>query len=172
MNETNLKKLHPTETILKTMPSFIEAFVAFYGEEEREHITKKFNNMLVIGYSQPSSISSIINKSNKEKNEELTQEFLSKLTKETEEQEKLKKWLLNNNSFEYPYSLPINNYILYLNDPNVTEYTKKEVVKFLKQYHSETTIDNVDELIANGTFKSIDTIIPVYKEVLEKYQKY
>lgn len=172
MYETNLKKMHPTETILKAMPAFIEAFVAFYGEEERERITKKFTNMLVIGYSQPSSISNIIRENDKEKNEEITNEFLRKLSDSIEEQEKLKKWLLKDNSFEYSSSQPINDYILYLNNPDVSTYTKNNVVNFLKQYHSETTIENLDELIANGTFKSIDTIIHVYKESLEKYKKY
>lgn len=172
MYETNLKKMHPTETILKAMPAFIEAFVAFYGEEERERITKKFTNMLVIGYSQPSSISNIIRENDKEKNEEIINEFLRKLSDSIEEQEKLKKWLLKDNSFEYSSLQPINYYILYLNNPDISDYIKNNVVNFLKQYHSETTMENLDELIANGTFKSIDTIIDVYKESLEKYKKY
>ena len=172
MNEIIKRKLNPTETIKKSLPAIIEAFVSFYGESERERITSKFNNMLIIGYSKPENIINILNTSNKEKSNELINEFLNKLTSDKEEQEKLKKLFFDDNSFEHSTLQPINKYINYKKDPNVSNYTKIQIVNFLKQIYPEVTIDNLDELIKNKTFKNIDIIIPLYEKMLIEYQEY
>jgi len=174
MNETVRRKLNGTETILEFIPAYIEAFVSFYGEEERENITRKFNNMLVVGYSNPNDLSYIIRKSNKSKSEELINEFLNKFLQEKEEQEKFKKIFFKDNTFEYTSLMPIQNYIEY--KKNIGEYQslyiKKDVVEFLRHLNPETTVDNLDELISSGIFKNIDTIIPIYNQMLDEYKKY
>ena len=172
MNEIIKRKLNPTETIKKSLPAIIEAFVTFYGESERERITSKFNNMLIIGYSKPENIINILNTSDKEKSNKLINEFLNKLTSDKEEQEKLKKLFFDDNSFEFSTLQPINKYINYKKELNVNNYTKIQIVNFLKQIYPEVTIDNLDELIKNETFKNIDIIIPLYEKMLIEYQEY
>ena len=39
------------DTIKRKMPLLIETFVSFYGEEHRERIEKKFNDLVLFGYS-------------------------------------------------------------------------------------------------------------------------
>ena len=172
MNESFLRRLNPTETIINSLPAIIEAFVTFYGESERERITNKFKNILVIGYTQPSNISSTINKSNKEKSNILISEFLDRATKNEEEKEKLRKFFFDGYELENINMQPLYRYMTYIDGTNQTDYNKNKVVEFLKQIHPETTIDNLDELIKLGTFHSIDTIIPTYRQIYEKYQEY
>ena len=60
MNNQLYKKLKATDTITNALPRIIEAFTTFYGEQERERITEKFNNMLIIGYMNPEKISQLL----------------------------------------------------------------------------------------------------------------
>lgn len=172
MNDKYKRLLNPTEAILQSIPVFVEAFVTYYGEEERERITKTFNDMLVIGYTDPSNISHIINKSNKEKSNEIINNFLNKMISNKEERDKLIKVLFDNHELEYESLHPINNYMQYLDNDDVSTYQKEKTVSFLKQFYPETTIDNLDEMIKSGKFKNIDTIIPLYKEMLKEYKEY
>lgn len=48
--------LNGNEEIKKAIPLYIEAFVKFYGEEKRKEIEEKFNNLLCLGYQNPSAI--------------------------------------------------------------------------------------------------------------------
>lgn len=141
-------------------------------ESEREEITKKFQNMVVVGYNRPDGISNIIRTSDKQKSNELVQSFLERLSDKNEEQEKLKKLLLNNNELEFFGLHPLNKYISYISGENTSNYNKQEVVNFLSQRYKEVTVDNLDELIEQGTFKSVNAIIPLYEEMLKLYQAY
>ena len=172
MNDTFLRRLNPTETIINSLPAIIEAFVTFYGEPEREIITNKFKNILVIGYTQPNNISSTINQSNKEKSKILTDEFIDRLTQSEEEKEKLKKLFFDGYELEHITMHPLYRYMTYIDGTVKTDYNKQNVVNFLKQIHPETTIENLDELINVGTFHSIDIIVPIYRQIYEKYQEY
>lgn len=172
MNETTKKLLNPTETIIQNIPILIEAFVEFYGEENREYITTKFTNLIVIGYSLPNDVDAIIHQSDNQKSEEIKNEFLNKCTKNQEEIEKLKKYFFNDSSLKYDNLHPINKYIEYKENPEnrQNEYRKKEIVTFLKQIYKEVTMENLDELLEAGTFKNIDVFIPIYKLERKKYE--
>ncbi len=61
MLETYYRMLNPTETIQRAMPAITEAFVTFYGEENREFIEQKFRDILIIGYSSPATVKRILN---------------------------------------------------------------------------------------------------------------
>ena len=65
MNNQLYKKLNATNTITASLPRIIEAFTTFYGEQERERITEKFNNMIIIGYMSPEKISQILKEDKK-----------------------------------------------------------------------------------------------------------
>lgn len=172
MDERSRRLLNPTETIVSHLPLIIEAFVEFYGEEERENITNKFNHMLVIGYSNPHDINSMIIKIDNQKSDEIKESFLSRCATREEEKVKLKQLFFYNASLQHNNLHPINEYIEYKENPEENSYKRNNVVKFLKQIYPETTEENVDELIASGTFQSIDTLIPIYKEELNKYHKF
>ena len=172
MNEQILKKLNPTETIIKSLPAIIEAFVTFYGESERERITAKFQNMVVIGYSKVDNKRNLINQSNKEMSSMLIEKFLEKLTKDEDEREKLKKLFFDDYDFENATMHSINKYMAYKDGTNQSDHNRKSVVEFLKKVNRETTEENLDSLIESRTFKNIDIFLPLYRQVLEEYRRY
>ena len=62
VSETLYKMLEPTKTIKQSLPKIIEAFVTFYGEENREYIEEKFKNLIIVGYGLPDRLNTIISK--------------------------------------------------------------------------------------------------------------
>ena len=52
MNEETKRKLNSTQTIADNMDNIIEAFVTYYGEENRERITNRFSNMIIAGHTR------------------------------------------------------------------------------------------------------------------------
>jgi hypothetical protein len=54
-------RLNPSKVITNAMPSLIEAFVSFYGEDKREEIEERFNNVIIAGYVGYPTYKSIAN---------------------------------------------------------------------------------------------------------------
>jgi len=171
MNNQTYKKLNATETITTSLPRLIEAFTTFYGEEERERITEKFNNMLIIGYMSPEKITQLLREDKKQKSNELVETFLSKLDIPKEEFEKYKKIYFNKNELEYPTFHPIYNYVQYING-NKSEYHKNKVYEFLKQLYPYIELEDLDKSISSEIKKDINHILELYKEILTEYDKY
>ena len=90
MNDTLYRMLNSTETIEKSLPKIIEAFVIFYGEENREYIEQKFKDLIIIGYGLPDKLSSIIYEIKNNLTKELIEQFFEKIGI-TENNEELKK---------------------------------------------------------------------------------
>lgn len=63
--------LNGNEEIKKAISLYIEAFVKFYGEERRQEIEEKFNNLLCIGYQTPDAIKSGLRTLEEQKTKEL-----------------------------------------------------------------------------------------------------
>ena len=61
--------------IKKMLPTIIEAFVAYYGEDKRDEISTKFSNALVVSPISSESLSSLILKLKKDITSQLVEEF-------------------------------------------------------------------------------------------------
>lgn len=171
MNDITYKKLNATETITQALPRLIEAFTTFYGESERERITEKFNNMLIIGYMKPKIISQLLNEDKKQKSNELIEKFLNNLNIPKEEHQKFKKIFFDNSDIEYPNIHPIYKYVQYKNG-NKSDYYKQETYKFLKQLYPDITIDNLDKFIKSKKNTKLNEILEQYKNILTEYSEY
>lgn len=168
-NET-YKKLNATETIISSIPKIIEAFVTYYGEEERENIESKFKNLLVIGYSSPDEIMRLIHEDKKQKSSELINSLLNKLNISEDKKQEVVKIYFNDNSLEYTSLHPVYNYILYLNEGN--DYRKKQAIDFLSKIYPEITIDNIDEFIKSNKLVEINNFVKEYEEIIKQYNEY
>lgn len=60
MNEVILKYINAKETIYQKLPTIIESFISFYGENHRERITNIFKNMQIITYCKPEDMNDLI----------------------------------------------------------------------------------------------------------------
>lgn len=170
MDDFFYKRLNPTQTIKEFLPSLIEVFVAFYGEEERENIEKKFNNLLVVGYSSPKSISSILNHYRKKMSDDFVDKFLDNIKIGDFNKEQLKKCIFDNKELDYIYSHPIHSYLLY-KEGNKNVNVKEDVIKFLNNFYPEVTSDNLDHLIETDYFSEVDKVLESYRNLLEEYNK-
>lgn len=173
MSEESLKKLNSTQTIINTLPIIIEAFVTFYGESERKTIEEKFRNLLVIGYSKPTDMDSVIYEDKNKKSATLIEQFLNKLNIPEEEKNKFKQTIFANSTLEYVHSHPIYNYISYING-DTRFYYKNQTINFLSQLFPslQITEDNLDELIKQGKFQSLEATIELYNGIIEEYKEY
>lgn len=171
MNNQTYKKLNATDTITKAIPRIIEAFTTFYGEEERERITEKFNNMLIIGYMSPEQIERLLREDKKQKSDELVEMFLSKLNLPKEEHEKYKIIFFNKNELDYPTLHSLYHYVQYING-NKSEYHKNKVFEFLKQLYPNIELEDLDKSITPEIKKDLNNILELYKETLTEYDKY
>ena len=71
MNEQTKNKLNANDTLNNRIPQLIEIFVRYYGEEEREFITEKLQNCLLIAYTTMDDKIEIIKKNSRETKKEL-----------------------------------------------------------------------------------------------------
>lgn len=77
--ETLFKCLDSTKTLNDSLPMIIEAFLEFYGEENREYITQRFNNMIFAGYYNRGSLSTLISEIENKATDEILKEILKKV---------------------------------------------------------------------------------------------
>lgn len=173
MNDTLYKCLEPNKTIEEAIPSIIEAFVTFYGEENRTYIEEKFKNLVIVGYGLPERISGILYEIKKNKTNELKEKFFEKAGIK-EQRDSLESLLFSNYSFAYPSLMPLQNYINFLEENKYgkkDKYIRNKAVEFLEKFNSKVTEKNMDKLIKKGAFKEIDKLIPLYKEMLEEFKQ-
>lgn len=169
MNEITKRKLNPTETIKQAIPRLIEAFVMFYGESERENITKKFNNMIAFGYATPDDMLRTISNDLEKKSDELIQIFLSNLKNSPDKQEEFKKTILGGFELEYLNLHPIHSYILYLGG---NKNVKRDALKFVQNFFKDVNEENLDEYINNGNLDKLNEYANEYRKLIEQYGQY
>lgn len=161
-----------TENFIKQkMSSIIEAFVAFYGEDYRQRIVEKFANINLYCFRTFEQLEEIFTKTLEVESDKLEKEFLKRIGLEINEVNL--KIFFDGRSLMRHQHLPIQKYIDYLGcdeDDYFYNTYKEATVSFLKKFNSEVTLENLDELLADGKFKFIDDYISAYKEILAKYQ--
>lgn len=169
MNDYYQRILNPNDTLDKSIPKIIEAFVSFYGEEEREDITRKFYNLKAIGYGLTDNLDYFINSIKTLIGEQLVLEFV----KHFSEPDEMRKIFFAEYGFDFSSLMPFNYYFEHLNNMkknDVRSYTKEQALEFLKKFNSGVTLENMDSLISNGAFSELDKIIPKYQEYIQKYE--
>ena len=170
--------------IKKMLPTIIEAFVAYYGEDKRDEISTKFSNALVVSPISSESLSSLILKLKKDITSQLVEEF------EKNKHSNLSTNDLLGNIFNFDYYVPIK----YFNDfykEYINEYNNKNrnnnnlEIKFrraselISKINPKITLSNFyqylnDEEILNLVRDSelIDKIYNEYNEFLKDYDSY
>ena len=163
------KMLSPDETIKNAMPSIIEAFVSFYGEEKRSIIEEKFNELTIMPIQTPDVTSHIISKIKSDKTNELVSKFLKLIN--VQDNEKNRNIFFGDRllSFDFLYSLPINNLKLYY-EGDKRDNIKESVVDFLVNLGFEdVNKDNLDSLLSSNELSFIKDFVLNYNNVLSEY---
>lgn len=168
MNEYILKLINANEIIEKKKSKIIEAFITFYGENERERIATAFTNMKIITYCKPEEMELIIKYTEIEKIKEITKELLNKININNIDKETLNEILFENIN-EFDCISTLDAYIDYLNGDKTR---KQDTINLLNNFYQGINEENLDYLISINKFKEIDNIVTLYNEIIEKYKKF
>ena len=172
MLEFYLKQLNADKTLKDALPMIIEAFVDYYGEEERDNIEKKFYNTSYIGYINESNmLHALICIKN-----ELTKYLLLELENEFDVSEIEKELLFanNNTSLEFDTLLNISKIAKYIELEKLgkeVRFRKKRErgIETLNYYHFDVTLENVDEFLQSEKFSLMKTANADFYNMIMSY---
>ena len=168
MNEVILKYINAKETIYQKLPTIIESFISFYGENHRERITNIFKNMQIITYCKPEDMNDLIECTEIQKLEDLTTDLLNEINIENLDKLTLKEILFDNIT-EYDCISTLDSYNDYLSGD---KERLPETINLLKNFYPNVNETNIDELIQTNKFKELDNILSLYNQMLEKYEEF
>ena len=174
MSSFDVRKLKVNEYINNALPQIIEAFVEYYGEENREYITNRFNSMIMIGYGNPTNANGIISKIQSSISDRLLEDILNKMSIPEESKSEMKNILFGNYGIKTYSIMPIKKYEDFKrcskNDTRYQSYLTNAVT-FLKNLYPTVTNDNIVEMMESGAFSNIDAILEELISAQIKYEK-
>ncbi len=163
MEERLIKLLNCNEEFRNHIQDFIEIFVLYYGEEEREYIEEKFNSALLIGYLSENELEQVIYVLDYIKSNEIFQDIINKTPLNVTERELFGRDLRGNYTpFEFKTFHPINTYGLFYDECMLGEEGRKQ--KFYKIAY-ESLCERVKDISFEEYMQIVDT-----KEIPEKHQ--
>jgi len=168
MNEEILKKINFDETIQKSIKKITEAFISFYGEQEREQIIEKFNNMLIIGYCKPEDFFTQIETTEILKLRKLMEDFIERINIKNLDKDTLKRIFLD----EITESDCISSLESYIDYKNGNKYRLEDALTFLNKIYKDITKENIDTLIENNYFIELDNIIPLHNQNIKIFEEF
>ncbi len=166
-----LSNLDSTNVIKKSMPKIIDAFVMVYGEENRDLITEKLNNIMVVGYYDTDALFSLLYDEEHLLTDDIVKEVFKKHGIEYND-ENIDRYFGKTNTFKLPNLIPILSAYKYVElmrtDPN--ELMKKELkdkYENLLKYIPDLTYE--DFFNHNLSEEQIKKLPNYYRQNLDKY---
>ncbi len=154
-----LKALNSTEVLNNSIPKLIDAFVSFYGEENREFITHKFNNLMFVGYQDENVLSDLVLKIKNEKKDELLKDLFSKIGIEYNDNNA--RLYMGYNYLENLEYSPINKLNNYINEVKkgsklrIEEGNKKQYQRIIKYFPNLTYEDFINKRLTDEQEKRL-----------------
>ena len=160
------------DSILQTIiPDVIEAFVDFYGEEERANITNRFNSIITIGYLSLNSYSNLVYEAKKQVKAEAIKHFFKLLNMDYDED--LATILfgslstLENGFIGDYYKNRDNNY----SKSFIDDFVKK-IREYYESHGKVVSDDEICKMLDSYENVFIDSVAFEKKTFNEKYGKY
>lgn len=169
--------LNATNYLNNNINKIIDVFVNYYGEDKREEIMKKFNEILLIGYQSPSAASSLLLSEKKQISTELFKIAIEKSGVE----KNLYDSILNafNTTFEHlkysDFSLCYEFVSRYKTADPITyenDYRFGRIIDILKKIYPDINMDNVYNYLENGKLEFIKKINVAINEAKIEYDRY
>lgn len=170
ITETISQRFNASIIIREKLPQIIEAFVNFYGEEERDYIEDKFKKVFIVSYGSPKSYERIIEKNDKKVKDYLEEKLLADLKIPRNLKHRFLESLFGEHEI-FNNEAPIEEYIKYLNG-NISEISYPKIKKLLNYFGKNTNTDVLIRYIKNGGYEELDEVIKVYQKAKEEYNKY
>lgn len=170
ITETISQRFNASIIIREKLSQIIEAFVNFYGEEERDYIEDKFKNVFIVSYGSPKSYERIIEKNDKKVKDYLEEKLLADLKIPRNLKHRFLESLFGEHEI-FDNETPIEEYIKYLNG-NISEISYLRISKLLNYFGKNYNINTIKRHIKNGGYEELDEVIKVYQKAKEEYNKY
>ena len=148
--------------IIKNIPILIEVFTRFYGEENREDIENKFNNLVVAGYISPEGYSRVIFDEKKK----IANRCMDKFKEETGITSDEEIHTLFGYISDFSYT-PIIDRLTYNNN---TDIGKSFLLDFLSDYCGEKLPSLEDERVP-GLLEELNKILPYALKAKEEFNE-
>lgn len=175
------KSLNPTKTLNDSIPTLIDVFCMFYGEDKREYITEKFHHVVLIGVQKVDTMNSIIinikNNKSRELIEKVFREYGIDLTEEN-----INKYIGYSSSLEYPNSFGMIRIYQFIDEVLIgsegrrKREEEKRYLLFKNFIPNLTMEDFLNKNISNDDLKKLPNYIRMqldlyydYEDVEEKY---
>ena len=154
--DRSLKLINGLEEFEKSIPTFIEAFVEYYGENHRKEIEDKFSKARFIGYQTMSDLKSTINSFSQNITKELIEEIINKHDLNLEVKD-----LTRDNGFEFKNIQPINYLFNLLEENNLgvdgrLEESINSSLESYKRYIPDLTYEDLKEISKTGVIPNTE----------------
>ncbi len=170
ITETISQRFNASIIIREKLPQIIEAFVSFYGEEERDYIEDKFKKVFIVSYGSPKSYERIIEKNDKKVKDYLEEKLLADLKIPRNLKHRFLESLFG--EFEiFNNETPIEEYIKYLNN-DISEISYSKIKKLLNYFGKNTNADVLIKYIKKGGYEELNKVVETYQKIKEEYHKY
>lgn len=170
ITETISQRFNASIIIREKLPQIIEAFVNFYGEEERDYIEDKFKKVFIVSYGSPKSYERIIEKNDKKVKDYLEEKLLADLKIPRNLKHRFLESLFGECEI-FDNETPIEEYIKYLNG-NISEISYLRISKLLNYFGKNYNINIIKRHIKNGGYEELDEVVEIYQKIKEEYHKY
>ncbi len=170
MIDSYLKCLNSASILQSSIPKLIDLFTMFYGEDKRDLIAEKFNNMILFGYYDISSLSSMIINIQNEKTNEIVERIFKEVGIESIKENKEK--YVNVSSFEFPTLMPIMQAYEYI---SYVKLSPEERLQLEQKSRYETFLNFIPDLtldsFVNGKFtkEQLSQLPPYYINRLDSF---
>lgn len=154
--DRSLKLINGLEEFEKSIPTFIEAFVEYYGENHRKEIENKFSKARFIGYQTMGDLKSTINSFSQNITKELIEEIINKHDLNLEVKD-----LTRDNGFEFKNIQPINYLFNLLEENSLGADGRLEDVinsslESYKRYIPDLTYEDLKEISKTGVIPNTE----------------
>ena len=168
------RRLSPEITLQAFMPQITETFIEYYGEENRENIEKKFQNILLICTQTPNGLKSNLFKLKKDYSKELIRNFFDKTHLDYTEDNIKKIFGDYDPAFDYPRLLPIEKYIKIINDKDMPIYLKNSFLKDIKPFINlfYPSVEDIDAFVQTNDLTKLNRICNIYQDILNEYNSF
>ena len=162
--------LNGTQHLRNNLDKYIEAFVEYYGEEEREHIVEKFSDATFFLTISPEKLLQITTEANKEISDYLVKELIDKSNLDFTPNDLTGGAALKNISFTPLCEFRKFYELLLLGKENRKELFINNGFEFLNGFYSDLTKEQYISLITSKTpLSELDRIPEFFKSTLEYY---
>lgn len=168
------RRLSPEITLQKYLPQITETFIGYYGEENRENIEKKFQNILLICTQTPNGLKNKLFSLKKDYSRELIKKFFNKINLDYTENNIKKIFGDNEPALDYPNLLPIEKYLKIINDEDMPIYLKNSFLKDIKPLITlfYPSVEDIDTFVKTNDLAKLNKICDIYREILNEYNSF